>query len=1307
SLAVSSFSDSQFDSYVLQPVEDGFRTLDGKAVQIQDRQVLLGSGFPALAPVPILFDETFYNDQEQSYSVLCISRPIEVDPGLPEPGRREPGRLPPSSLQDVRDFLGPHAQKLDKLIQSFCQAFRQQERRGLRHHIDSVHALYTRCLQCLLRESRLKLLVKEELQMNLLKQAVETYVHHRIHDLIFTFVGTLEASQVGVSPALERTFGCLGQFVLQSSSPPVEAAGELLLEVSVSSALQDAAFNKTSRSLQELQQKDLGVTPEFRSARINLSRAKRELSRLNQQTAPLLKLLCLRRVVLTAVQSPRRTVRIEAVGADDLLSVVLYLLVKTEIPNWMANLSYIRNFCFSRCSQDELSYCLSTFEAAVEYINLGRLKDTHADSASFSQKLLLQARMSQLTQNATPTHRLFEHIAKGNKEAVEELLSEAERDEELRLCHPLCSCDLCDLQLSGCQGLPPAGGAAGVRPDVLLSCCRRWNDPSVVTPSSRDDRGYTPLHLAAACGQSQLIDLLVCKGASVNATDYHGLTPLHLACQRGHQGVTVSTQTHAHTHGHTDTHTHTQLSTVLCLQLLLLHYQANTDAQDNNGNTPLLLACTYGHEDCVKALVYYDMQTCHLDLQNDKGDAALHLAARWGYEGIIQVLLENGADAHLLNRSRASPLQCALNAKSNQNGRQHTRSGFTTSDHSSRRSSVSSTSSLGSQVQPEGERVRHREDSVHALYTRCLQCLLRESRLAAGRSSASDQRSSTRLHLLGADWGVFPSPCVQKLLVKEELQMNLLKQAVEFVLQSSSPPVEAAGRCLQQNQPESAGAAAERSGSHTRVQVCSHQPVPSQERAEPPQPADGAAAQAAVSAPSGPHRCPEPPAVGADDLLSVVLYLLVKTEIPNWMANLSYIRNFCFSRCSQDELSYCLSTFEAAVECQGLPPAGGAAGVRPDVLLSCCRRWNDPSVVTPSSRDDRGYTPLHLAAACGEQPLSLPTRTSQDNNGNTPLLLACTYGHEDCVKALVYYDMQTCHLDLQNDKGDAALHLAARWGYEGIIQVLLENGADAHLLNRSRASPLQCALNAKTSDHSSRRSSVSSTSSLGSQVQPEGERVRHREVEKLLRAVADADVEMVRFLLEWTDEEEEDEEQQPQTRLCHPLCQCPSCSPAQKTSVLQAGVLGVNSCNVHGFTPLHVAALHGHSLLVRLLLRHGAAINARTNHSATPLHLASQNSHVQVSTILLGGTHTHTHTLHTHTHTHTYYQNAHFPQYLFMCICVCQSDAQVNVANLQGNAALHEAVRRGHLALVELLLRGKASASLKNRKQRTPLDCAY
>ncbi|XP_029992265.1 ankyrin repeat domain-containing protein 27 isoform X2 [Sphaeramia orbicularis] len=836
SLTVSSFSDSQFDSYVLQPTEDGYQTTDGKDVRIQDRQVLLGSSFPSSAAVPILFEETFYNDQEQSYSILCISRPMEEEPSSAELSPPPPYCL--KSVEEVREFLGRHAQKLDKFIHGFCQAFKEQERKGLRHHIDSVNGLYTKCLQCLLRDSRLKVLAKQELQMTLLKQAVEMYIHHGIHDLIFNFVGTLEASQ-------------------------------------------DAAFNKITRSLQELQQKDLGVKPEFS---INLSRAKRELSQLNQQTSPLLKLLCLRRVALTATQTPKRTVSIEAVSADDLLSVILYLLVKTEIPNWMANLSYIRNFCFSHSSKDELSYCLSTFEAAVEYINLGKLQDTHSGTGELNDKALFRERMSLLAQSAaTPIHCLFEHIANGNEAEVERLLSDGESDEDIRMCHPLCSCDLCDLQMSG-----------------------KLNDPSIVTPFSRDDRGYTPLHVAAICGQAQLIDLLVHKGAPVNATDYHALTPLHLACQRGYQGVT----------------------------LLLLHYKANTDAQDNNGNTPLHLACMYGHEDCVKALVYYDVQTCRLDLQNDKGDTALHMAARWGYEGIIQVLLENGASTDILNKNKDSPLQCALNSKilvllqSSQNGCQHKGSGF-----------------------------------------------------------------------------------------------------------------------------------------------------------------------------DSPSRSPQ------------------------------------------------------------------------------------------------------------------------------------------------------------------------------------------------------------ASDCSSRRSSISSTSSLGSEAKPEGERVRHREVEKLLRAVADGDVEMVRYLLEWMDEEDEDEgEIRSEAVLCHPLCQCPNCAPTQKLSVLQAGALNVNSSNIDGFTPLHVAALHGHSALVSLLIRHGANVNARTNQSATPLHLASQNSHIQVVRFLLE--------CNAKLNKKDQYGNTPLIQAclrgnLETATTLLQSNALVNVANHQGNTALHEAVRGGHQLLVEALLRGGASPGLRNKRQRTPLDCAY
>ncbi|KAJ8248976.1 hypothetical protein GJAV_G00229810 [Gymnothorax javanicus] len=841
SLSVTTYSPAQFEGYVLRPVEEGYQTLDGKEISIQDSLVKLGAGFQAPASVPVLFEETFYNEKEQSYSILCIARPIETDHSLVEQAPI-PAPYCLKNVDDVKEFLGRHAEKLDKFILAFRHSFKERERKGLRHHIDSVNALYTKCLQCLLRDSRLKVLAKQELQMALLKQAVEMYIHHGIHEYIFKYVGTIEASQ-------------------------------------------DAAFNKITRSLQDLQQKDLGVKSEFS---INIPRAKRELSQLNRCASPQQKLLCLRKVALTIMQSPSRSaVNIDAMCADDLLSVLLYLLVKTEIPNWMANLSYIKNFRFCNSAKDELSYCLTSIEAAIAYISQGNLSQGATASGELNDKVLLRQKMNLLSQNsATPIDCLFEHIANGNEAEVQRLLSEGESEEDAApLCHPLCSCDQCERHLSG-----------------------RLNDPSIVTPFSRDDRGYTPLHVAAICGQSQLIDLLVEKGAVVNATDYHAFTPLHLSCQKGHQAVT----------------------------LLLLHYKASTDVQDNNGNTPLHLACMYGHEDCVKALVYYDPQSCRLDIQNDKGDTALHIAARWGYEGIIEVLLENGARTSLLNKAKEAPQQCALNPK------------------------------------------------ILALLDRT-----RNGSLRGGSSGES------------------------------------------------------------------------------------------------------------------PNRSPQ--------------------------------------------------------------PSGGSH---------------------------------------------------------------------------------------------------------------------------------------------SRRSSMSSTSSLNTDVRPESERVRHKEVEKLLRAVADGDVQMVRYLLEWLDEDTEDEEagSPAQTELCHPLCQCPRCEPTQKKlSSLQTSGLGVNSSSADGFTPLHVAALHGHTALLSLLIRHGACVNARNSQSATPLHLACQNSHAQVVTSLLE--------CNAKLNKKDQYGNT---PLIHTCLkghqdtaaILLQSGASLNIANNQGNTALHEAVRGGHLGLVELLLQGGASVQLRNKRQRTALDCA-
>ncbi|XP_055992424.1 ankyrin repeat domain-containing protein 27 [Sorex fumeus] len=568
SLPSSVQSTCHFESYLLAPGEEHFQTFSGKEVSIQGNRIKLGAGFASPLSVPILFEETFYNEKEESFSILCIAHPLEKRESAEEPSAAsDPFSL--KTIEDVREFLGRHSERFDRSIASFQRAFRECERKSLRHHIDSVNALYTKCLQQLLRDSHLKVLAKQEAHMALMKQAVEMYVHHDIYDLIFKYVGTMEASE-------------------------------------------DAAFNKITRSLQDLQQREIGVKPEFS---FNIPRAKRELAQLNKCTSPQQKLVCLRKVVQLITQSPSQRVSLETMCADDLLSVLLYLLVKTEIPNWMANLSYIKNFRFSSSAKDELGYCLTSVEAAIEYIRQGSLSVRPPESEGFGDRVSLKQRVSLLSQMAsTPIDCLFKHIAAGDQKEVERLLSQEDQDRDTtqKMCHPLCFCDDCERLVSG-----------------------RLNDPSIVTPFSRDDRGHTPLHVAALCGQAALIDLLVSRGAVVNATDYHGATPLHLACQKGHQSVT----------------------------LLLLHYKAGPEVPDNNGNTPLHLACTYGHEDCVKALVYYDAASCRLDIGNEKGDTPLHIAARWGYHSIIETLLQNGASTEVQNRLKESPLTCALNSK--------------------------------------------------------------------------------------------------------------------------------------------------------------------------------------------------------------------------------------------------------------------------------------------------------------------------------------------------------------------------------------------------------------------------------------------------------------------------------------------------------------------------------------------------------------------------------------------------------------------------------------------------------------------
>jgi ankyrin repeat protein len=52
--------------------------------------------------------------------------------------------------------------------------------------------------------------------------------------------------------------------------------------------------------------------------------------------------------------------------------------------------------------------------------------------------------------------------------------------------------------------------------------------------NTRDQDGYTPLHLASSDGNVNVVRVLLDAGAIVDATNIDGYTPLHYASSDGH-----------------------------------------------------------------------------------------------------------------------------------------------------------------------------------------------------------------------------------------------------------------------------------------------------------------------------------------------------------------------------------------------------------------------------------------------------------------------------------------------------------------------------------------------------------------------------------------------------------------------------------------------------------------------------------------------------------------------------------------------------------------------------------------------------
>ena len=187
------------------------------------------------------------------------------------------------------------------------------------------------------------------------------------------------------------------------------------------------------------------------------------------------------------------------------------------------------------------------------------------------------------------------------------------------------------------------------------------------SPDSKDMRGQTPLHWAAAYGnqeaveflieqhdvevdqrddmgcssllravmnkQEKIVKLLLKRGdVDVNLMDIDNWTPLHFAVSGDHEG---------------------------CVRLLLERSDIDVNLMSKNDWNPLYMAVCRGCEGCVRLVL--ERSDVDVNLMNKDNWTPLLFAVYHGYEGCVRLVLERSdVDVNLMNKDNWTPLLFAV-----------------------------------------------------------------------------------------------------------------------------------------------------------------------------------------------------------------------------------------------------------------------------------------------------------------------------------------------------------------------------------------------------------------------------------------------------------------------------------------------------------------------------------------------------------------------------------------------------------------------------------------------------------------------
>ncbi|CAG0899821.1 unnamed protein product [Cyprideis torosa] len=173
--------------------------------------------------------------------------------------------------------------------------------------------------------------------------------------------------------------------------------------------------------------------------------------------------------------------------------------------------------------------------------------------------------------------------------------------------------------------------------ETPLFTATRWNRHSVVRVllahgadlNIRDIEQISPLHQATS---AEIAELLILKGADVNAKANNGNTPLFDAIENDHRSV---------------------------IHVLLAH-GADPNITHEDGRSPLFVATEKSIHSVVEVLLTHGADP---NITHEDGRSPLFVATEKNIHSVVEVLLTHGADPNMLDYNETSPLHQVQSAK--------------------------------------------------------------------------------------------------------------------------------------------------------------------------------------------------------------------------------------------------------------------------------------------------------------------------------------------------------------------------------------------------------------------------------------------------------------------------------------------------------------------------------------------------------------------------------------------------------------------------------------------------------------------